>query len=172
MTAKLNVRATLSATAAALLAAPAAAQAYTVTVHVHGAGTVSETTARHLPFGGCPVGPGGKSETSVTDCVAGSPTGVYNYGDIVNIQASVPLDAFNRGWRFQKFVDSGAGAGQINCDPQGTTGDSTSVDGQSHISETLPPNLSFDDISGPRDTPIEAVSPPPAGANTDATTAN
>ena len=116
----------------------------------------------------CAVGPAGKSEATVTDCVAGTPGGLYNSFDVVNLQASVPQDSFDRGWRFLKYVDSGAGGGQINCDPQGTTGDHFSVDCQFQIFENLETNLYFDDIAGPSDTTI--LTGPPL--HTNATTAS
>jgi hypothetical protein len=37
----------------------------------------------------CTVGPAGKSNASVTDCVAGTPDGTYSFGDIVDLQGSV-----------------------------------------------------------------------------------
>ena len=143
-----------AACAAALLALPAVANAYTVTVHVHGAGTVVETTPRLLMD--CTTA-SNVSETSITDCTAGSASGVYNWGDIVNLQASVPQTLYSRGWRFSKWVDSGSG-GQINCDPQATTGDHTSVNCQFQVFENLQTNLYFDDVAGPNSTVI--TSPP------------
>ena len=162
---QLGWSACLAALAATLLL-PAGAFAWTVTVHVHGAGKVVETTPRALM--NCAVGPAGKSEATVTDCVAGTPGGLYNSFDVVNLQASVPQDSFDRGWRFLKYVDSGAGGGQINCDPQGTSGDHFSVDCQFQIFENLETNLYFDDIAGPSDTTI--LTGPPL--HTNATTAS
>ena len=152
----------------ASLLLPAGAFAWTVTVHVHGAGKVVETTPRALM--NCTVGPTGKSESSVTDCVAGTPGGVYNSFDVVNLQASVPQDSFDRGWRFAKYVDSGAGGGQINCDPQGTTGDHFDVDCQFQIFENLQTHLYFDDVAGPQDTAVS--SGPPAATNATTATLN
>ena len=154
--------------AVALLLLPAGAFAWTVTVHLHGAGKVVETTPRALM--NCTVGPAGKSEASVTDCVAGTPSGIYNSFDVVNLQASVPQDSFDRGWRFLKYVDSSAGGGQINCDPQDTAGDHFSVNCQFQIFENLQTNLYFDDIAGPQDTAIS--SGPPAATNSTSATLN
>src|SRR5215212_4846613 len=60
------------------LVAPTAASAYSVTVHVHGAGKVDETTARNLMD--CTTS-SNVSESTVTDCVAGTPGGLYNSFD-------------------------------------------------------------------------------------------
>jgi hypothetical protein len=136
----------------ACLFAPAAASAWTVTVHVHGAGAVTETTDRALM--NCTVSSAGKSEASVTDCVAGTPAGLYASFDVINLRASVPAPAFDRGWRFLKWVDSSAGGGQINCDPQETSGDHLDDDCQFQIFENLQTNLYFDDIAGPQDTSV------------------
>ncbi len=132
------------------LIAPATASAWEVTATVHGAGAVTETTPRALMD--CEVSPNGRSESSTTNCVAGTPTGLYSSGDIVNLRASVPTEAFNRGWRFEKWVDGGSN--RINCDPQGTTGNHTQVDCQFQIFQNLSIDLYFDDTSGPQNTSI------------------
>ncbi len=151
----------VAAAAIAALAAPAGAFAWQVTVRVHGAGMVHETTPRALM--NCSVSPDGKSESSVTSCIAGTPGGVYNSGDVVSLRASVPTAAFNRGWRFLRWVD-GNGSGQINCDPQEATGNHTSVDCQFQIWENLSIDLYFDDVEGPQDTFISSGPPSPTNA--------
>jgi hypothetical protein len=140
-----------------LAALPAVASAWTVTVHVHGAGAVDETTARNLM--NCEVPPGGKAESTVTDCVAGTPGGLYNSFDIINLQQVVPQAAYDRGWRFLKWVDGNA-PGQVNCDPQDTLGDHTANTCQFQIFENLYVDLYFDDIAGPTGT---AISNGPSG---------
>ena len=135
-----------------LLALPAAAQAYVVTVHVHGAGAVVETTPAALM--NCSVGPSGKSNSSVTNCVAGSASGPYSWGWGVTLQASVPATAYARGWRFEKWVDSSAGGGQIDCDPQGQGGDVTTTTCSFTTFSDLQTDLYFTDASGPQDTAI------------------
>jgi hypothetical protein len=87
---------------ALLLALPVSAQAYTVTVHVHGAGAVTETTSAALM--NCQTGVGGKSNSSVTDCIAGTANGDCGYGWIVTLEASVPAAYAARGWQFSKWV--------------------------------------------------------------------
>jgi hypothetical protein len=133
------------------LLAPASASAYTVDVHVHGAGAVTETTARHLV--NCTMGPAGKSKTSVADCVGGTTSGVYNWGDIIRLEASVPAAAYARGWRFSKWVDGNA-TNQINCDPQPTTGPHLDPGCQFQIFDNLYADLYFDDVQGPSDTSL------------------
>src|SRR5687767_3151316 len=111
-----------AAAVAAPLTAPASAGAWTVTVHVHGAGKVDETTVRNLMD--CTTSSDvSDSSPDPTDCVAGSESGLYNSFDVINLRALVPTEYFDRGWRFVKWVDSSAGGGQINCDPQDTSGD-------------------------------------------------
>ncbi len=141
---------TLALGIAIALIAPATASAWQVTVTLHGAGAVTETTPRALMD--CSVGPDGTSESGTTSCVAGTPTGLYNSGDIVNLRASVPTAAYSRGWRFQKWVDGGSN--RINCDPQGTTGDHTQVDCQFQIFQNLSIDLYFEDTFGPNNTLI------------------
>ncbi len=149
MNASLSLRAFGLALLCLLVSAPAAF-AWQVTVRVHGAGKVTETTARNLM--NCTVSPG-VSEATVTNCIAGSPTGLYAHGDIVALQASVPAEQFNRGWRFLKWVDA-SGGGNINCDPQDTTGDHLNVNCQFQIFENLAVDLYFDDVHGPSDTSV------------------
>ena len=123
-----------------MLLLPAGAYAWTVTVHVHGAGAVSETTPRALM--NCAVGPAGKSEASVTDCVAGTTSGLYNSFDVVNLRASVPQDSFDRGWRFLKYVDSGAGGESDQLRPAG------------HHRRSLQRRLPVPDLREPGDGPL------------------
>jgi hypothetical protein len=149
MNAFLSLRAFGLALLCLLVAAPSAL-AWQVTVRVHGAGKVAETTPRNLM--NCTV-PASVSETTVTNCIAGTPSGLYAHGDIVALQASVPTEHFNRGWRFLKWVDA-SGGGNINCDPQGTTGDHVNVNCQFQIFENLAVDLYFDDVAGPSDTSI------------------
>jgi hypothetical protein len=144
------------------LIAPASAAAWTVTVHVHGAGKVEEVPNR---FGeekhqlDCTVPPGGMSEASVTDCVGGSLGGLWNSGNIVKLLASVPADAAARGWQVSRYVDGNA-SHQINCDPQNTTGDHVSSECEFQIFDNLFVDLYFDDTHGPTDT---AVTSGPSG---------
>jgi hypothetical protein len=127
------------------------ASAWQVKVNVHGAGKVVETTPAKLMD--CTVPVSGRSNSSSTACLAGSPSGDYQHGWIVRFEAQVPVGHFDRGWRFQKWVDSSA-AKQVNCDPQGTTGDHTSVGCQFQIFDNLETNLYFVDMYGPQDTSI------------------
>src|SRR3712207_1739817 len=71
----------------AVLAVPTAANAWTVTVRVHGAGGVEDVQNR---FGdpdpnmtNCTVDPSFKSESSETNCVGGTANGLYNGGNVV-----------------------------------------------------------------------------------------
>jgi hypothetical protein len=153
-----------------LLGAPAAAHAWTVTVHVHGAGEVDETTDANLL--NCSVSPSGKSESSVTDCVGGSSGGPYSSGWIVDLNGLVTVgsQAYNRGWRFQKWVD-GTSPGQINCDPQDQTGDQFSpTNCKFQIFQNLAVDLYFEDVSGPQDTAISGG--PAQGSRTNSTSAS
>jgi hypothetical protein len=147
-----------------LLAAPAAANAWTVTVKVHGAGGVTEVSAAGLM--NCTT-PSGVSEATVTNCTAGSPTGDYASGWIVELQRSLPQAYFDRGWRFVRWVD-GTASGQINCDPQDQTGDYFGTNCKFQIFANLFVDLYFDDVAGPSDT---ALSGGPSGT-TGATTAS
>ncbi len=146
--------------------------AWTVTVSIHGAGGVQEVNNR---FGdnanqmNCTVSPSGKSEASVTVCVGGTAGGLWNSGNIMRLNPIVPTDAFNRGWRFLKWVDSSA-SGKVNCDPQDQTGDQTSpLYCEFQIFENLAVDLYFDDVSGPQDTSISSIGP---NSPTTATTAS
>ncbi len=140
------------------LAVPATASAYTVTVNVHGAGKVEEVPNR---FGeekhqlDCSVSPGGKTESTETQCVAGTESGLYNSGNIVNLLASVPQGsaAYARGWRFSRWVDSNAG-GMVNCDPQGTVGSHLDDHCEFQVFQNLTIDLYFDDTFGPTDTTV------------------
>jgi hypothetical protein len=137
--------------------------AWQVTVRVHGAGAVTETTPRALM--NCSVSPDGKSEATITQCIAGTPGGVYNSLDVVSLRASVPAAAFNRGWRFSRWVD-GSGSGVINCDPQDQTGNHTSIDCQFQIFENLSADLYFDDVHGPFVVTASAAPPSPTSQTT------
>ena len=161
----------LAAVAAIFFAVPGVASAYQVTVHVHGAGLVTESTARNLM--NCDVSPAGSSEASVFNCVAGNPSGGYAFGDIVQLDASVPegSTAFARGWRFLKWVDSSS-SGQINCDPQGTTGDMFTAGCRFQIFDNLQTNLYFDDVHGPTDTSLSDAPTSPTKQTTAAFTFN
>lgn len=155
-----------------LAGVPASASAYSVTVRVHGAGGVIETTNRQLTYcnGGVPAD--GKSNASVTDCVGGTPSGVYNYGDIVAIEPNQATStvAYARGWRFQKWVDH-SGAGLVNCDPQNATGDLFTAECRFQIFENLAVDLYFQDQFAPQDTAI-LTGTPAAGATTSSTDAS
>jgi Putative metal-binding motif len=140
------------------LIVPASASAYTVTVNVHGAGKVEEVPNR---FGeekhqlDCSVSPTDKAESTVTNCVGGTASGLWNSGNIVKLLASVPdtSTAYARGWRFSHYTD-GTAANQINCDPQGTTGTHTSAECEFQIFANLYIDLYFDDTHGPTDTTV------------------
>jgi hypothetical protein len=132
---------------AVLLAAPAAANAWQVTVKVHGAGKVTENTDRHLMD--CTTPASANSELSLTNCVAGTINGAYNSFDVVELQESVPDDYSNRGWRFLKWVDHDTGGNQINCDPQGSAGDHFLTTCQFQVFDNLFVDLYFDDTFGP-----------------------
>src|SRR3954447_7878203 len=169
-----SVRNALIAAAALLVLLPASASAWTVTIHVHGAGGVLETTNR---LGGnqnqmnCLVEPGGKSNNSVTDCVGGTASGLYNSGNIVRLIPQASATATGRGWRFDHWTDSSAGGGLINCDPQETSGDFTSPDYcEFQIFENLRADLWFKDTIGPPDTAINGG--PAQGSTTSSTTAS
>ena len=150
--------------AGCLLAAPAAAHAWTVTVYVHGAGAVDETTARNLM--NCTVGPAGKSDSSVTSCVAGTQSGLYNSFDIIALNALVPATQADRGWRFDRWVD-GTAADQINCDPQDQTGAHFQTGCQFQIFSNLWVDLYFDDTFA---NPVDSLTGgPTAGSTTNAT---
>ncbi|HMJ79141.1 MAG TPA: hypothetical protein VK507_24365, partial [Iamia sp.] len=132
------------------------------TVHVHGAGAITETTDRHLMD--CTT-PSYSSETTVTDCFAGSHADGYASFDIVKLEASVPETYFTRGWRFVKWVDSSS-AGKINCDPQGTTGNHFVTSCQFQIFDDLSADLYFDDVAAPSDTQIDSGPSGTTGATT------
>ena len=134
----------------ALVLAPAVASAYTVTVHVHGAGKVGDDQGQL----DCTVGPSG-NERELDDrlLVGGTADGLYNWSNIVRLSGSVPTDAYARGWRFSKWVD-GSATGQINCDPQGTTGNHTDTVCDFQIFQNLYVDLYFDDVQGPQDTAL------------------
>jgi hypothetical protein len=154
----------------AALVAPSSAAAYTVTVNVHGAGKVEEVPNR---FGeekhqlDCSVSPNGKGENTVTQCVGGTASGLWNSGNIVKLLASVPENsvAYERGWRTSRYVD-GTAANQINCDPQGTTGNHFSTECEFQIFANLYVDLYFDDTHGPTDTTVTGG---PTGTTNDTT---
>jgi hypothetical protein len=137
------------------LVLPGAAEAWRVDVTVHGAGTVTELTDAHLMNCTTPIT--GKSNASEETCSGGSASGPYGHGWIVNLSASVPQTYYDRGWRVQKWVD-GTNPGQINCDPQGTTGDHFATTCQFQIFANLYVHLYFVDVVAP-DTSL-AVSGP------------
>ena len=159
-----RTRSTLAVTLFALLsaAAPSAAEAWTVTVRIHGAGGVTEVANK---FGedrnqmDCSVNPSSTTtETSTPiNCVGGTPSGLYNSSNVVRLAPSLPTDgaAYRAGWRFHKWVDSGAGGGLINCDPQNVTGDQmTPTYCEFQIFENLTVDLYFKDDFGPQDTSL------------------
>jgi hypothetical protein len=146
-----------------LLALPGAAHAWKVDVHVHGAGTVTEVTDAGLM--NCTVAITGKSNSSVQTCTAGSSGGDYGHGWIVELAASVPTAYYDRGWRFQKWVDGGSG--RINCDPQGSTGDHFSANCRFQIFQDLEIDLYFVDVLAP-DTSLGSGGPSGTTGNTGA----
>jgi hypothetical protein len=155
-------RKALAPTILLLTLTPAAASAYTVTVHVHGAGTVKEVQSR---TGGsrnqldCTVGPGSTSNATTTDCVGGSTSGYWNWGDVVRLEPSVDSTAAARGWAFDHWTD-GTASKQINCDPQGSTGDfSNPIYCEFAIYDNLYVDLYFHDGQGPQDTSLGSGGP-------------
>lgn len=135
---------------------PAVADAWTVEVRIHGAGTVSEVEnrtggTRHQT--GCTVSPAGRSETAPpVTCTMGTSDGFWNSLDVVRLSPSVSPGAAARGWRFKKWVD-GSASGQVNCDPQDTLGDHTSPDYcEFQVFQNLYVDLYFEDVQGPQDT--------------------
>jgi hypothetical protein len=147
---------------ASALAAPSAASAYTVTVKVHGAGQVAEVVNQFgetRDQGSCAVSAEGTSESTENSCVLGTASGLWESGDVVRLSPTTPQQAFERGWRFERWVD-GSGAEQIDCDPQGTTGDHTSPTYcEFEIFEDLHVDLYFRDLEGPDDTDITSGPP-------------
>jgi hypothetical protein len=140
-------------TALGALALPMAASAMTVTVTVHGAGGVFETEnslGESREQGSCEVLPTGKTAATETVCTLGESDGLWNSGDIVRL---LPLQnpdvaAYNAGWRIDKWVD-GSGPGDVNCDPQETTGDHESFFCEFEIVEDASLDLYFKDTAGP-----------------------
>lgn len=124
---------------------------------VHGAGAVSEVENRFGETKGqgtCTVSPAGRSETSFLNCPLGTTDGLWNSGNVVRLAPSVPTAAYDRGWRFLKWAD-GTASGQVNRDPQDTTGDQTSPTYcEFQIFENLYVDLYFDDVHGPNATSI------------------
>jgi hypothetical protein len=143
--------------AALLVLAPSAASAWTVTVNIYGAGKIDEVLNRFGDTKGlfhCDVDPGGKAENTLTVCTQGSPSGLYNSGNIVRLQPSVPTDstAYARGWRVSHWHD-GTASKQINCDPQPFTGDQYDpIYCEFQIGDNLWVDYYFDDVEGPQDT--------------------
>jgi hypothetical protein len=117
-----------------------------VTVNVHGAGSIDETTRANLL--NCTT-PGGSSESTIIACPGGTPGGDYQWGWTVTLVADVPASYHDRGWRFLKWVDSSS-PGKVNCDPQDTTGDHTSATCTFATFDNLSIDAYFDDIEGRR----------------------
>jgi hypothetical protein len=136
------------------LALPAAASALTVTVTVHGAGGVTEipnSLDETRNQGPCEVDPTGATPAMVTVCELGDADGLWNSGDIVRLSslANPDIDAYNAGWRFDKWVD-GSGPGEVNCNPQESTGDHTNpAYCEFEITEDAIIDLYFKDVAGP-----------------------
>jgi len=155
-----------------LFLAPATASAYTVTVRIHGAGTVSEITNRtgsSRGVTGCTVGPTSFDNSRITTCVMGSESGLWNFGDIVRLGESVNSTASNRGWHFDHWTDSSA-SGFVNCDPQDATGDFANPNYcEFQVFQNLTVDLWFKDTTGPQDTIINGG--PAQGSTTSSTSA-
>ena len=139
------------------LAAPSTAMAWTVTVHIHGAGMVDDID-RGAGFD-CTIPTTNRSEGSVEDCVLGSPDGVYNSGNIVELRAVVPAEHLSKGWRFMKWVDVNGNASKVNCDPQDTAGDHFGTNCKFQIFQNLDVHLYFEDVAGPQDTTLSTATP-------------
>ena len=101
---------------AALAWSPGSAHAWQLTTQMFGGGNVKETTNRNL-YGssGCTSSSAVASGAFSANCVAGTPGGVYNSGDIVRIEASVPAAYAEQGWQFAYWV-SNDGSGRVDCD--------------------------------------------------------
>jgi hypothetical protein len=156
---------------AATLGMPAAASAWTVEVHIHGAGGVEEVLNRleeDRNQMACDVSPLGRSETSPpVTCTGGTANGLWNSGNVVRLAPRVATEAFNRGWRFDHWTDSNAGGGQINCDPQDKAGEfSTPTYCEFAIFQNLETNLYFDDTFGPNNTSITGGPPDTTASST------
>jgi hypothetical protein len=136
------------------LALPAAASALAVTVTVHGAGGVTEipnSLDETRNQGPCEVDPAGATPATVTVCELGDADGFWNVGDVVRLTplANPDIDAYNAGWRFDKWVD-GSGPGEVNCSPEESTGDHTNpVYCEFEITEDATIDLYFKDVGGP-----------------------
>ena len=144
----------------AALALPATASAWTVTVKVHGAGTVEDVTKEgndyeQLKLQNCTIGPAGKHEGSVTNCVGGTLDGLWNWGNTVRLRAAPGTAAASRGWVFSHWADGSAG-GQVNCDGD-DDGEHTSIDCDFRIFDNLYIDVYFDDTQGPQDTSITST---------------
>jgi hypothetical protein len=143
-----------------------------VTIHVHGAGTVSEVinrTGGSRGLAGCTIGPDQKANATTTDCVMGTASGLWSFGDVVRLGESVDPTASARGWHFDHWTDSSA-SGYINCDPQESTGDFSSPNYyEFQIAQNLRVDLWFKDTTGPQDTAISGG--PTQGATTGSTSA-
>src|SRR5262245_15508341 len=135
------------------LALPTAASALTVTVTIHGAGGVTEdlnSLDGTRNQGPCEVDPTGVTPADETVCVLGAENG-WEPGDLVRLSplANEDVDAYNFGWRFDKWLDGGD-AGEVNCDPAETTGDHTwPVYCDFVITEDASVDLYFKDTAGP-----------------------
>lgn len=136
------------------LALPTAASALTVTVTVHGAGGVTEipnSLDETRNQGPCEVDPTGATPATVTVCELGDADGFWNAGDLVRLTplANPDIDAYNAGWRFDKWVD-GSGPGEVNCNPAETTGDHTNpAYCEFVVTEDAGIDLYFKDVEGP-----------------------
>src|SRR3954447_7838695 len=103
-----TARKALIAAVLLLVLAPASASAWTVTIHVHGAGGVLEVNNRFGDNQGqmnCFVEPNGKSNSSITDCVGGSASGLYNSSNIVRLIPQLSATSTARGWHFDHWTD-------------------------------------------------------------------
>jgi hypothetical protein len=136
-----------------VMLAPATASAWQVTVNIHGAGGIDETTAANLL--NCETGVTGRSNASTFTCTGGTPTGNYQSGWIVELSAYVPAAYADRGWRFSAWEDTTVG-GRVNCDDQ--PADKAYIC-KFQIWENLTADLYFLDTQGPQDTVITAASP-------------
>ena len=109
------------AAAVVAFAVPDSVQAWSLNVHVHGAGIVDEITPENATYCDTTLlnGTTPRSNGSVFECWNSKD---YPNGWVIELQASVPADYAQYGWYVQKWVD-GTSSEQINCDPQNTTGD-------------------------------------------------
>lgn len=152
----------------ALVLIPSAAQAYTVTVNLHGAGVVDEINGRDLMYCGEHL-LDNVAESTSTNCTAGTLTGNYAWGDVVDLKAFVTDAQAARGWYFSHWQEL-TGSGKIDCDPQGDPVAYYGTNCKFQIFENLSIDLYFNDDTAPNTTSLAGS--PAHGARTNSTDAS